>query len=170
MIIHLALEKILPQFLTGFRQVRQLRQQEVIDEQEHVAMYQDMGYSPRDANNLQRSDFRVIRSAKRRAVEQQARSAFAKGYDLGAFDDGTFVQLLSRHGLTDQEARDTLELAAVDQRIDKFKFVVGQVRSQVLRGIIDLPTARQKLTTLGMAALRRDEYLSRWGLILESGR
>jgi len=154
----------------GFRQVRQLRQQEVIDEKEHVAMYQDMGYSARDSNNLQRSDFRVISSAKRRAVEQQARSAFAKGYDLGAFDSGAFFQLLTRHGLTDQEARDTLELAAVDQRIDKFKFVVGQVRSQVLRGIIDLPTARQKLTTLGMAAERREEYLSRWGLILESGR
>lgn len=150
----------------GFRQVRQMREQNVIDEDEHREMYQDMGYSPRDARMLETSDYRKIQQTQRRAVEQAARGQLEKAYEIGAIDDTEFFQRLTELGMSDDNARAVLLLAQSTARMHRYERVIRLLHRQYIRGQITRTDASQTLNNVGMDQQKIQDYLNEWDIEL----
>lgn len=150
----------------GFRQVRQMREQDVIDQQEHREMYRDMGYSLRDATNLEQSDYRKILDTRNAKMEREARGALEKAWELGAISDDEFFQRLEQSGLTREEAQQTLQLALATRRMQLLQRVQRHVHRQYIRGQITRTDAQTTLTNVGMEQTVVSTRLTEWDIEL----
>lgn len=150
--------------IPGIRFLRQLRQTGVFAKEDVKGLLLRQGYSEGDAEILAESVERNDTDQRRRGIEQQAKGQLAKYWELGAIGDEEYSQLLQHHGLSANDAAETIQLANLDLKFKRLQKIVDFVRRQMISGAINAAQATDQLIQAGVFHDRVTTYIQDWQL------
>lgn len=148
--------------IPGIRFLRQLRATEVFTQADVKELLLRQGYSAGDATVLAESVERNDAAQRRKQIESQAKGQFAKYWELGIIDESRYQTALVQHGLTANDARDTVELAKLDLESKRVTKIIDFVRKQYLRGVLDQDQTLAQLLQVGIVQPRAGLYVEDW--------
>lgn len=154
--------------IPGIRFLRQLRSTEVFTQENVKELLLRQGYSDGDAAILAQSVELNERNARRKTIEQQAKGQLARYWEQGIIDDDTYRDLLIKHGMQPDDARDTLELARLDLESKRVVKITEFVRRQFLSGGLDNIQALQQLHEVGVLEPRASQFVEDWSLEIKA--
>lgn len=154
--------------IPGIRFLRQLRATEVFTKADVTELLLRQGYSPGDAAVLAESVERNDRDARRRGIEQQAKGQLAKYWELGVIDRAEYNRLLIEHGLTVEQANETVVLADLDLKYKRLQKIVDFVRKQVISGATNALQAADQLRQAGIVNERITAYIDDWTMEIKT--
>lgn len=127
-------------------------------------VYQDMGYTPQDANIL--AHFSAVEADRLENGAEQKRigKQVCAAYQAGVFSQVQAIDRLVQSGLSRDAATRAVALCDSDRRLRDVTTATKVTRGLYLRGAVDVATARALLVNVGMELGRITELLRLWSV------
>lgn len=156
--------------LLGIRQLRLMIAQAQMDDAEVVEVIRDNGYTEHDAKLYAAAIIGDVRQKDREKKFRAIQSKLNAGWELGIYDDATFLASYQQAGLPSDMGQRELQAAVADRNIRLGKELVGQVRKGYLRGTFNKGQASVFMQQIGIVPPRIAEYIRIWDAMRQAGR
>jgi len=150
--------------IPGIRFLRQLRSTQTFTQADVKELLLRQGYSDGDASILAESVERNDVTQRRRGIEQQAKGQLAKYWEQGTIDRAGYRDLLIQHGLTPDDADQTVALAELDLKFKRLEKIIDFVKRKFISGAINAAQATDQLRQAGIVQERIALYVEDWAL------
>ena len=140
--------------------VRRMHDLGVIDDNQLLQAYKDLGYDDEKALNMANFTLRYNAGTGKELSQTQVTKAFKKGL----IEESDAIVLIEQLGYSNAQADFIVSMAAYEQEIEYQDQVIDNIKDQYQDNRIDAITARGQLDALDLPSKAVDIYMATWEL------
>lgn len=156
--------------IPGRIDIRRMLKFGVIEKEDAVSMFMDLGYVQEDAEALAELEERQLQRTRESAIVTLTKSIIKKGLLYGAINENQARDYLRDYGLPLEQQFRTVAHMKAEMAVERVERSVRAVRSKYISGAVNTENALQQLRVIGVSNERGSELVDEWRWAIEGGR